>query len=77
MGHSMGGESKTRSLNGFFIHQTLKTHDILETGHGALSIYLKNPGKYRSASGLAPIWYVPRYPLPLHHFLTLTLWSSI
>lgn len=24
-------------------------------GHGALSIYLKNPGKYRSTSGLAPI----------------------
>lgn len=26
-------------------------------GHGALTIYLKNPDLFKSASAFAPIWY--------------------
>lgn len=26
------------------------------TGHGALMLYLKNPGMYKSASAFAPAW---------------------
>lgn len=31
-------------------------------GHGSLSIYLKNPGLFKSASAFAPIWYVHSCP---------------
>jgi S-formylglutathione hydrolase FrmB len=49
MGHSMGGEGYCQEGG----------HLANFLGHGALSLYLKNPGMYRSASAFAPAWLVP------------------
>jgi S-formylglutathione hydrolase len=45
-GHSMGG--KLWPQHGAMF--------CLPEGHGALSIYLKNPGTFKSASAFSPAW---------------------
>jgi len=42
-GHSMGSFS------------FLLKNKLIEGGHGALTLFLKNPGKYKSVSAFAPI----------------------
>jgi len=49
MGHSMGGELT-------FISGQLCIDCLFNAGHGALSLYLKNPGTYKSASAFSPAW---------------------
>lgn len=44
-GHSMGGALGCSMM-----------WAELTAGHGALSLYLKNPDKYKSASAFAPAW---------------------
>ena len=57
MGHSMGGTSSIPcavSLRGETTRAAIA--DTIHVGHGALSIYLKNLDKYKSASSFAAAW---------------------